>query len=238
VRKSNSPMDRLGKEPRRLGLCAIAAAILLVSVSKSGVVPQAKGEASQSGAAQLSVGSVTSNKYTNDSVGMTYVFPQGWFVDAAAMAAAKDAVKKYAATHGSDDRSKDYQGSVWLVVSKFAEKPNAKPGSFVSGPSIILSGSTVYGPDERKTAAEIQNAAKQQLESKDRLVSVTGPTDFSIGSQSFSRIDRTISGFIYWSDAVTIRNHVRIDFQFMADSTTQLEDLYRTLNTLEFRKPD
>jgi len=231
-------MDRLGTKSRSLGSCVIAAAILFASMSRSGVASQAKGEASQSGAAHLSIGSVTGNKYTNDSVGMTYVLPQGWSVDAAAMAAANDTAKKYLATHGSGGDSTDYSGPVWLVVSKFAEKPNAKPGSFVSGPSIILSGSTLHGPDEHKTAAEIQNAAKQQLESKDRLVFVTGPTDFSIGGQSFSRIDRTVGGFIYWSDAVTIRNHIRIDFQFMAVSTTQLEDLYKSLNTLEFREPD
>ena len=231
-------MDKLGTQSRSLGSCVIAAVVLLASVSRTDVASQEKAEASQSGAAQLGIGSVTGNKYTNDSVGMTYVFPQGWFVDAAAMAAANDTVKKYAATHGSDDRSKDYQGSVWLVVSKLAEKPNAKPGSSVPGPSIILSGSTLYGPDGRKTAAEIQNAAKQQLENKARTVYVAGPTDFSIGGQTFSRIDKTIGGLVYWSDAVTIRNHVRIDFQFMAVSTTQLEELYKSLNTVEFRKPD
>jgi hypothetical protein len=210
--------------------------LILLSVSGiCGVALPVKGQASQSRAAQPGLGSVVGNKYTNDSVGMTYVFPKGWFVDTAAMAAANDIVKKYVATHDSGGRFKDYQGSVWLMVSKSAEEPNAKPGSFVRGPSIILNGSTLDASDEHKTAAEIQNAAKQRIQSKGSLVVVTGPTDFSVGGQTFAKLDTTTNGFIYQGDVVTIRNHVRIEFQFLADSTEQLEDLYKSLNTLQFR---
>lgn len=158
-------MDKLGTQLTRLGSCVIAAVILLASMSKTGIASQAKGEASQSGAAELSVGSVTGNKYTNDSVGLTYVFPQGWSVDAAAMAAANDTAKKYLATHGSGGESKDYPGPVWLVVSKLAEKPNAKPGSLVPGASIILSGSTLHGPDEHKTP---RNSKRSQAATREQ----------------------------------------------------------------------
>ena len=220
-------MIKLRTKSTRLSMSATAATFFSIVMGGSSVAFQVG--ALQLGAAQPSLGSVVGNKYTNDSVGITYVFPKGWFVDAATMAATNDIVERQSATH-----DKDHQGSLWLMVSKFAEEPNAKPGSVVRGPSIILSGSTVNASDEHKTATSIQNAAKQQIESKGGLV-VTGPTTFSVSGQSFSKIDTTINGFVYRGDAVTIRNHVRIEFQFLADSTAQLENLYKTLNTLQFR---
>jgi hypothetical protein len=221
---------------RRFCICAVVAVFILFVFG--GMRATSQRNASQSTSAQPGLGFVTADKYTNDSVGITYIIPKGWFVDTAAMVAANDSTKKYVATHDDGGQFKNYQGSVWLMVSKLSEKPNTRPGSSISLPSITLSGSRVGPTDLHKTPFEIQKAAKQQLEAKDRVVYVTGPTDFSVGGQTFSRIDKTLGAFIYWSDAVTVRNHVRIDFQFMADSATQLEDMYKSLNTLEFRNPD
>ena len=52
---------------------------------------------------------------------------------------------------------------------------------------------------------------------------------------AFSRMDMA-TGLIYQGHAIAIRDHVRIEFQFVAESPEQLEDLYKSLNTLQFKK--
>ncbi len=195
-----------------------------------------KGQVSQPAAAQPALGSVTGNEYSNESIGMTYVFPKGWFVDTAMMAATNESVKTYVASHDQSGRFKDYQGSTWLMVSKSPERVDCDSCSsmHISGPSIILSGSAMDPSDEHKTGADIQNAIKSRLEGRGGFYVVRGPTEFFVGGQSFSRMDMT-NGLLYHGDAIAIRNHVRVEFQFVAETAEQLEDFYKTLNTLQFK---
>lgn len=44
------------------------------------------------------------------------------------------------------------------------------------------------------------------------------------------------TGFVYKGDAIATGDHVRIEFQFVAESPEQLEELYKSLNTLQFKK--
>ena len=218
--------------------CEVSAiAILVVMVGIIGAL-SVTGQVSHPAAAHPALGSVTGNEYTNESLGMTYVFPKGWFVDTAAMAAANEVLKKYVASHDQSGRFKDYQGSTWLMVSESPEQidcDNCSPiRTFTPGPSIILSGSAMDASDEHKTDVDIQNAVKGQLEGRGGFHVVRGPTEFFVSGQSFSRMDTT-NGLLYRGDAIAIRNHVRVEFQFVAQTAEQLESLYKTLNTLQFK---
>jgi hypothetical protein len=208
---------------------------MLIGIGGSGVL-SIKASASQSTVMPPPVDSVTGNEYVNNSIGMTYVFPKGWFIDTAAMASAKDSVKKFVATHDQNGRAKDYENSGLLMVSKSPEKVACDGCSSVStsGPSIILSVSSVEPSDEQKTGADIQNTIKGIYGGRGGLRAVRGPEEFFVAGQSFSRIDMT-NGFAYKGDAIAIRNHIRIEFQFVAGNSEQLEDLYKTLHTLKFK---
>lgn len=216
--------------------CAVSAiTILVVMVGITGPL-SVEGQLSQSATTQITLGSVTGNEYTNESLGMTYLFPKGWFVDMAAMAATNESVKKYVASHDQSGRFKDYQGSTWLMVSQSPEQIDCDNCSSIhtSGSSIILSGSAMDASDEHKTGVDIQNAVKSRLEARGGFHVVRGPTEFFVSGQSFSRMDMT-NGLLYHGDAIAIRNHVRVEFQFVAQTAEQLEDLYKTLNTLQFK---
>jgi len=218
----------------RLKFLAGLATAALVVMATDAVSSQNRQQTPPPAVRQLSVGFVADNTYENDDVGMRYVFPEGWFVDIAAMKSANDAIRKYATAHGSSLPA-NYPGSVWLIVSKNAEEPNATPGSSVHGPSIILSGVVLGASDQHKTATEIQTAARRTMEKQRGVLRIDGPRSFSIDGQNFSRLDAVIDAIIYKGDAVTIRNGVRIDFQLVADSKEQLDALYKSLDTLHFR---
>ena len=226
-------MRKLTPKSRAVGTSTVAVLAVLTGITDALSV---KGQVSQPAAAQPALGSVTGNEYSNESIGMTYVFPKGWFVDTATMAATNESVKKYVASHDQSGRFKDYQGSTWLMVSKSPERVDCDSCSsiHISGPSITLSGSAMDSSDEHKTGADIQNAIKGRLEDRGGFHVVRGPTEFLVSGQSFSRMDMT-NGPLYHGDAIAIRNHVRVEFQFVAETAEQLEDLYKTLNTLEFK---
>jgi hypothetical protein len=210
-------------------------AFLLITAAGGGLALPMKGQDSQSRNAQADTGTVSGNEYSNDSVGMKYVFPKGWSVDVAGMTAANDIAKKYAETHAQSRRSEDYKHLVWLMISKSEEQANPEARSSIAGPFIILTGASAGILDEHETVAELQNKEKRRIEREGGLVVVTEPTEFSVSGQIFSRIDVTRNGFIYESKAVTIRNNVLIEFQFLAGSRDQLQNLYKSLSTLQFR---
>jgi hypothetical protein len=224
---------KLTTKSKTLGTQALA---MLISIGASDGAFSTKGQVPQSTGSPPSVDSVTGNEYVNNSIGMTYVFPEGWFVDTAAMASARDSLKKFVATHDQNGRTKDYENYGLLMVSKSPERVACDGCASVStsGPSIILSSATVDDSDEHKTGADIQNVVKKEFAKRGGLLVVRGPEEFSIGSQTFSRMDMT-NGFLYKGDAIAIRNHIRIEFQFVAGNAEQLEDLYKTLHTLQFK---
>jgi hypothetical protein len=187
-----------------------------------------QGRQSQMANTQRDLGSVSGNVYTNKGVGITYTFPQGWFVNKTATDKQNGSVKE-----SGGNPSPFHNGYNLLTVSKLPEE-TALCGNCsstrVRGPHIRLDVSTV-APSDDQTAVGIQNSIKRLFDGKGKFRVIRGPEVCSFGGQTFSRMDAT-NGTTYQGDAITIRKPYQIEFQFFADSPEQLEELYDTLNSL------
>jgi len=183
---------------------------------------------------------VSGKVYTSDFFGMTYEFPKGWSVDQSAIDTANAPRKRGAPTDPNDRRVYDalnaYRDYVLLEVSQ-----HPAHDSRVAGPRIIFAVST--GPDvSDQTVKDLMSQEKRMVSETMGRRLIREPTEYTLGGQKFSRIDVEISwipsverhGPVYKSSVATVRQGYLLAFQLFADSREQLDQLFDTLNSLQF----
>jgi hypothetical protein len=180
------------------------------------------------------LGSVSNNVYTNDSSGLTYTFPIGWSVDKDAM----DSINEQPAYASGQAPNKS---PLLLMVSQQAEEVRCEGCSShtVRGPRILIYARAVPSPSKDQTSNAVLLRIKQSLEGSQSAKIVREPADCSFGGQTFSRMDvkwaSPKGGVSYSGDAVTIRRGYLIQFTIFAESLGQLDELFQTLNSLQFK---
>jgi hypothetical protein len=200
----------------------------------------ASGGASQSTAAAVDLGSISGNLYSNDSLGMTYEFPKGWFVDRAWIDVQNKPVDPGPRPTDPDEAAK-YDAMVAMrkdthALLAVSEKPvDAAKGS---GARIQLSVSPVF---ENKSGAEILNGMKSAYAPM-RLVQIAvDPMDVTFGGQAFSRMDMRFLDLIlrggagFQSAIIGVRNGRYLQFVILANSPEQLDFLVHSLDSLRFK---
>jgi hypothetical protein len=230
---------------RRHVLNASAIACLLISASAWAIPWKSeragsdesfvKEQTSQTAIEQPHLGSVSGNEYTNDFFGMTYTFPKTWLVDRAAMDEKNASAKKFFASQ-SGDHSAVHQSYTLLMVSRSPEEIRCEGCSSIRvlGPRIMLSAGTLTSAGRDQTAADIQDAGRRLFDGRPGYQVIRGPAVWSSGNQTFSRMDAKV-GAGYEGDAIVVRQGYWIEFKISADTPEQLEELYDTLNSLQFK---
>jgi hypothetical protein len=99
---------------------------------------------------------------------------------------------------------------------------------------------TLAAPGNQKLGADVLEKIKPVLAKQPNAEIVRNPTDYDFGGETFSRMDVKWAlpkgGVSYSGDAVTIRRGYLIQFTIFADSLEQLDVLYQTLNSLQFKR--
>lgn len=188
----------------------------------------------QTGKAKPDLGTVSGNVYTNDSLGLTYAFPSGWLVD-------KDAVDSINEQPAYASGQAPNKSPSLLMVSQQPEEARCEGCSShsVRGPRILIYASAVPSSSKEQTSNAVLLRIKQLLAGSPSAKVVREPADCSFGGQTFSRMDvkwaSPKGGASYSGDAVTIRRGYLIQFTIFAESLEQLDELFQTLNSLQFK---
>lgn len=219
-----------------LSATVIAVACFLLSVRADDGAIRAHGRPFQTAVTEPDPGSVSGNVYTNEFFGMTYRFPQGWFVDKTETDQYNASTEKFRTSQTGNGNSTVRPSYTLLIVSRVSEGARCEncPVEHEHGPRITLSVGSLTDSGQAQTANDIQSTFKRRFDGKGKYRVVRGPTTCSYNGEMFSCMDAT-NGATYQGDAITIRKHYRIEFQMFADSPEQLEDLYKTLDTLQFK---
>lgn len=171
-------------------LAVATAALALVAVAAHGAprqntnaapaAPTAPANQSQTAQPSADLGSISGNVYTNDSLGMAYEFPKGWFVDHAWMDMANRPQDPGPRPADPAEQAK-YDATVAAMQSTHAllavsEHTADTPGG--GGPRIQLSVSPVF---ENKTGADILNGMKSMYGHMRLIQIVDDPADYTFG---------------------------------------------------------
>jgi hypothetical protein len=187
----------------------------------------------QTGKAKPDLGIVSGNVYTNDSFGLTYAFPSGWLVDKDAM----DSINEQPTYASGQEPNKN---PLLLMVSQLREEPRC--GGCLSVrvgiPRILIYAGRVPSSSKYQAASDVLLRIKETLNRSSAKI-VREPVDCSFGGQTFSRMDvkweLPKGGVSYTGDAVIVRGGYLIQFTIFADSLEQLDELFQTLNSLQFK---
>jgi len=229
--------------------CAFSSATQ--QTSKSGDSSAATFQAPQTGKAKPDLGSVSDNVYTNDSLGMKYEFPKGWFVDKDIMNLLNDQPNGPKPTGNTSQFVDEYPAistrETLLVVSQQSPEPDCDgcPPLRMHNPRIFVYANVVTPTSSIQTLADGQKKIKSKYETIHTAQIIRELPDCSYGGQTFYRIDMKwlrlsssdplFSGFAYTSDVITIRKGYLMAFSIFADSPEQLNQLLQTLNSLSFK---
>jgi len=193
--------------------------------------------------AKPDLGSVSDNVYTNDSLGLTYQFPKAWYVDKKEMdklnqESEAPSVRNNAGASASTPNSKNY---TLLMVSQRPEETSCDECSSarVRGPRILLYSGVLLPSSGDQTPGALLDRIKPLLSHSPSVQIVREPEDCLFGGHAFSRMDTKWDlpggGVTYSGDAVTFLRGFVIQFTIFADSPEQLEKLFRSLNSLQFK---
>ena len=229
-----------------LVVCVVAPLVFLAGESTSAFLgPQGVATSTslgqvafQADATPISFGSVSGNVYTNDSLGITFDFPSGWFVDKRSMQAENESANRFFSQ--AQQVSNGHKSYTLLIVSQLQEQATCHgcESVRVTDPRIVLCAGALGMSEQNKSAADIQTGIKRKLEQRKGYEITRGPESCSFGGQAFSRMDtkaRTFAGnFGFLGDVIAIRQGHSIEFQLHARTPEELEMLYQTLNSLRF----
>ncbi|HXX19769.1 MAG TPA: hypothetical protein VEJ46_10230 [Candidatus Acidoferrum sp.] len=186
------------------------------------------------------LGSVSGNLYTNDSLGMAYEFPKGWFVDRAWIEAQNKPVDSGPRPTDPDEAAK-YDSMVAMKQGTHALLAVSERGGDTasdSGPRIQLSVSPVF---DNKTGGDILTGMKS-VYGHMRLIQIEDdPADVTFGGQIFSRMDMRLLDVIlrggagFQSAIIGVRNGRYLQFLILANSQEQLDSLVHSLDSLRFK---
>jgi|SRR5277367_716902 len=208
---------------RRIGFPIVLALLLLTATA----IHPSPIQAPQTGEAQIDMGSVNDSVYTNSFFGMSYELPKNWYVDKLAMDADNSNAKQFLARGAPAG----YQSFSLLKISQ-----NPADGLRVRGPRLNLD--VTSAPPKDVTARGVLSGTKRLLSQQPTAQIIRDLTDCSFGGHAFVRMDvewRLPGGNVaYEGDAVTIVKGYLVQFQILADSPEQLNDLFGTFNSLKF----
>lgn len=231
-------------------LAVATAALALVAVAAHGAprqntnaapaAPTAPANQSQTAQPSADLGSISGNVYTNDSLGMAYGFPKGWFVDHAWMDMANRPQDPGPRPADPAEQAK-YDATVAAMQSTHAllavsEHTADTPGG--GGPRIQLSVSPVF---ENKTGADILNGMKSMYGHMRLIQIVDDPADYTFGGQTFSRMDMRLLDVIlrggagFQSAIIGVRDGQYLQFLILASTPEQLDSLVHSLDSLRFK---
>jgi hypothetical protein len=209
--------------------CAIVIGVISVIIAVSG-------SNASFAKAQEYPGSISGNVYTNESFGITYVFPQGWFVDKKITDEMNSNANKFRESQSEGDQSVFKPSYTLLRVSDGPQQAPCQncPPRPKDSSTITLSVAPMAASGADQTAYDMQNGFKRRFDGRGAYRVIRGPMAFSVNGQLFSRMDAS-NGNTFQGDAITIRKHFRIEFQISATTTERLEDLYKTLSSLQLK---
>jgi len=186
------------------------------------------------------LGSISGNVYTNNSVGMTYEFPKGWFVDHAWIDAQNKPVDL--GTRPTDPQeAARYDSMVAMKKGTHALLAVSEHGGDTAsdrGPRIQLSVSPVF---ENRSGADVLRGMKAAYSNMRLIQIVDDPADYTFGGQTFSRMDMRLLDVILHGDAgfqsavIGTRNEQYLQFLVLANTPEQLDSLVHSLDSLRFK---
>ena len=208
----------------------------------------------QPGQTESEAARIVENMYVNDFYGLTYEFPKSWFVNRNLIEYDLNQKKKYA--NPPDPKDKTAYG-LWLdiqcnhlllYVSKDPENTPSNKSRQAGIPYIHLTVSDFVFREGIRTGKDWLNSRKEFLDGTSQVI--RDPTDYVFAGQLFSRMDLKVhfpplmsqSGRIlspslegYEADVVGVRNGYWIMFGMVAENPQQLEELFKTLDSLKFK---
>ena len=193
---------------------------------------------------QWDKGSVSGNVYTNNSLGLRYEFPKDWGVAQAAMDYENTPPKESEPKPDAPVDGKIFHaGDNSCVLLEVAKHPSEGP-RHPAPPSIRLEVGKITASQESMSARDVLDFMRRTTKSNFFGRVVREPTDYSFGGQTFSRMDMTRtmpthggSRTTYGSDVVGIRKGYRLIFEIVANNPKELDELFETLNSLQFTSP-
>ena len=221
--------------PSRTLLVNIAALALAATASAGGARRQ-----STDTAPAADLGSVSGNVYTNDSLGITFEFPKGWFVDRAWIDGQNKPQDPGPRPTDPADQAR-YDSMVAMKKGTHALLAVSQRGGDTAadtGPRIQFSVSPVF---ENKSGADILKGMKSAY-GRMRLIQIEDdPADVAFGGQAFSRLDMRLLDVIlhggagYQSAVIGVRSGQYLQFSFLASTKEQLDSLVESLASLRFK---
>lgn len=226
-------------------LVSSAAIVLAVLASAKGVIPNqnaALPSGSSNTGSQISadLGSISGNVYTNDSLGMTYEFPKGWFVDRAWMNAQNKPAELGTRPTNPDDAVKyDSMVAIRRATHPLLAVSEKGPETDQStSPRIQL---TVSPALDSRTGLDILNGMKSAYANV-RLVQIVGdPQNYTFGGVTFARMDMRLLDVIlrggagFQSAIIGVRNRQYLQFLILANTQEQLDGIVHSLDSLRFK---
>ena len=191
-------------------------------------------------ASAFDLGSISGNVYTNNSVGMTYEFPKGWFVDRAGIDA-QNKPQDLGPRPTDPQEAEKYDSMVAMKKGTHALLAVSEHGGDTasdSGPRIQLSVSPVF---ENRSGAEILKGMKAAYSNMRLIQIVDDPVDYTFGDQTFSRMDMRLLDVILHGDAgfqsavIGTRSGQYLQFLILANTPEQLDSLVHSLDSLRFK---
>lgn len=191
-------------------------------------------------APSFDLGSTSGNVYTNNSLGIIYEFPNGWFVDQAWIDAQNKPVD-LGPRPADPDQATKYDSMVAMKKGTHALLAVSEHGGDTAsdtGPRIQLSVSPVF---ENRSGADILNGMKAAYDHMRLIQIVDDPADSTFGGVTFSRMDLRLLDVIlkggagFQSAIIGTRNGHYLQFLILANSPEQLDSLVHSLDSLRFK---
>ncbi|HXX43451.1 MAG TPA: hypothetical protein VEJ38_01890 [Candidatus Acidoferrales bacterium] len=202
--------------------------------------PVASDKPAQTSDPSPDLGSIAGNVYTNDSIGMTYEFPKGWFVDRGWIETQNKPVDLGPRPTDPDQAAK-YDSMVAMKQGTHALLAVSEHGGDTAsdtGPRIQLSVSPVF---DNRAGADILSGMKAAYDHMRLIQIVEDPADHTFGGLTFSRMDLRLLDVIlkggagFQSAIIGTRNRQYLQFLILANSPEQLDSLVHSLDSLRFR---
>jgi len=227
-------------------MLAIAAVALTVAASAYGShqnqnrAPAATNVPAQTSDPSPDLGSIAGNVYSNDSIGMTYEFPKGWFVDRAWIDAQNKPVD-LGPRPADPDQAAKYDSMAAMKKGTHALLAVSEHGGDTAsdtGPRIQLSVSPVF---ENRAGADILDGMKAAYDHMRLIQIVDDPADYTFGGLTFSRMDLRLLDVIlrggagFQSAIIGTRNGQYLQFLILANTPEQLDSLVHSLDSLRFK---
>ena len=196
--------------------------------------------ATETGILQPEDGSISGNVYTNDFFEFTFEFPSGWFVQT-------DGTKESVGESGRGTANKGDLGEKGILdpltigthpLLHLLQHPIG--ASAPVNPEILILAGDVSCSAGLDTGEKILLGLKMELARHySNFQVIHEPMNVTLGGKVFSRMDARMDSpngiSLYQTYASTVLNGYALVFVLDAGKPKRLDDLFQTLNTLQFK---